>query len=108
MKRGRKAPPAPKPAKVVPKEKLARAIDPIAEDYIAFVSTQPEGERPGDSKAFAARHSAGLTALAHLTELATLVSDDASPDAVQATVESVLEAARARMQEEGRGGEPSG
>ena len=66
MKRGRKPPQA---APTVPKRKLAEALDPLAEDYVTFVRTHPEDEHPGDSKAFRARHDAGLAALHHLTEL---------------------------------------
>jgi hypothetical protein len=105
VKRGRKAPPAAMRGSRMPKEKLAQAIEPIAEDYVAFVSSHPEGEAPGDSKAFAARHNAGLTALHHLTELTAMVSDDASAEAVQESVDQVLADTRERMaQEEEDGG----
>jgi len=103
MKRGRK-PAAPGSGGRMPRTKLAEAIAPIAEDYVAFVQTHPEGEQPGDSKAFAARHSAGLTALQHLTELAALVSGETSAEGGQDQADKALEEARTRMAKDGDGG----
>ncbi|MGG5812464.1 hypothetical protein [Falsiroseomonas sp. CW058] len=105
MRRGRK--PA-SPAGRVPKDKLAEAIGPIAEDYVAFVNSHPEGEQPGDSKAFRARHDAGLVALHHLTELTSLLAGDATAEAVQSGVDKVLADTRARMAKEEDGDATTG
>ena len=92
MRRGRRAP----PAAPVPRAVLEEAMGHVALDYLGFV-------RPGaneDPKVFAARHTAGRTALAHLTELCLLAAGEAAPEDAEAAVEGVLESARARLASE--------
>lgn len=103
MKRGTRKPAAPGSPKRMPREKLAQALTPVAEDYLSFVQTHPEDEKPGDPKQFEARHNAGLTALQHLTELAAIVSGETAPEAVEAEVDKVLETTREQMAKEKAG-----
>lgn len=108
MRRGTKKPTSPVSPKRMPRERLAQALAPVAEDYLTFVQTHPEDEKPGDPKQFEARQNAGMAALQHLTELAAIVSGETAPEAVEAEVQKVLETTRTQMAKETEGGDAAG
>ncbi|MFC0385242.1 hypothetical protein [Muricoccus vinaceus] len=53
-------------------EELRRAVRKVVADYEAFVARGPAADAEEDPKAFAARHAAARSALAHLEHLMKL------------------------------------
>ncbi len=93
MKRERRA--APPPPLPIPREAIELAMERVAEEYLDFLAAG--GDNAPDPKAFTARYAAARAALAHLVDLAALAAGEATPEAIEATTDAVLEDCRARM-----------
>jgi hypothetical protein len=74
---------------------VAEATRGILDDYRRFLASAPQDGEAGDSKAFAARHAAARSALAHLEQLLKLAGDNQDEDAAAVTQDCIAEARQA-------------
>ncbi len=74
---------------------VAAAARGILDDYQRFLASAPADGEAGDSKAFAARHAAARSALAHLDQLMKLAGESLEEEDAAANTDCIAQARRA-------------
>ncbi|HYZ31012.1 MAG TPA: hypothetical protein VE684_01875 [Crenalkalicoccus sp.] len=70
---------------------LAAAVEQVLADYRGFLAGTPPGADAGDAKAFATRHAAARSALAHLEQLLKIAGETGSENQVREITERMRE-----------------